>query len=107
MAVVGGKRVGFSGGGALGALVLGATAGRLWPASAKKAVQANVNATWLYLQPALFGLLGGIALRRAHLGRRRLRLRLVLGLAADPATQHRVELVEDDGREGGEDDQLQ
>ena len=58
LSVIGGKRVGFSGGGALGALVLGATCGRLWPAAARTAVQARVNATWTHLQPALFGLLG-------------------------------------------------
>ena len=58
LAVVGGKRADFSGGGALGALVLGATASRLWPADARKAVQAYVNAAWNHLQPALFGLLG-------------------------------------------------
>lgn len=58
LAVIGGKRADFSGGGALGALVLGATASRLWPADARKAVQAHVNAAWNHLQPALFGLLG-------------------------------------------------
>ena len=51
---VGGKASGFSGGGALGAIVLGASAGRLWPLDAKKAVQANVNEAWALLQPALF-----------------------------------------------------
>jgi NhaP-type Na+/H+ or K+/H+ antiporter len=58
LSVFGGKQLNFSGGGALGAIVLGATAARLWPADARKAVQAHVNAAWALLQPALFGLLG-------------------------------------------------
>lgn len=58
LSVVGGKSIKFSGGGALGALVLGATAGRLWPSDAKKEVQTHVNNLWATLQPALFGLLG-------------------------------------------------
>lgn len=53
-----GKRTRSSGGGALGAIVLGTTAARLWPQSVRKPVQANVNAVWTRLQPALFGLLG-------------------------------------------------
>ena len=58
LSVIGGKRADFSGGGALGAIVLGATASRLWPVDARKAVQARINATWLHMQPALFSLLG-------------------------------------------------
>ena len=58
LSVVGGKSINFSGGGALGAIVLGATAGRLWPDAVKKEVQAHVNDMWALLQPALFGLLG-------------------------------------------------
>lgn len=58
VAVFAGKRTRSSGGGALGAIVLGATASRLWPAAVRKPVQANVNAVWGRLQPALFGLLG-------------------------------------------------
>ena len=57
-ACLSGKRSDFSGGGALGAIVLGATAARLWPAKERTAVQAQVNAAWAHLQPALFGLLG-------------------------------------------------
>ena len=58
LSVIGGKRADFSGGGALGAIVLGATAARLWPATERTAVQAQVNAAWAQMQPALFGLLG-------------------------------------------------
>jgi NhaP-type Na+/H+ or K+/H+ antiporter len=58
LSVVGGKRADFSGGGALGAIVLGATSGRLWPTATRKAVQVHVNYAWSLLQPALFGLLG-------------------------------------------------
>lgn len=50
--------VAFSGGGALGAVVLGCAASRLWPAAARTAVQAEVNALWQLVMPALFGLLG-------------------------------------------------
>ena len=62
LAIFGGKYVGFSGGGALAAIVLGATAARLWTVPACGSVHADVklrvNATWTSLQPALFGLLG-------------------------------------------------
>ena len=58
LAVLGGKHVGFSGGGALSAIVIGATAARLWTASASASVRVNVNELWRHLQPALFGLLG-------------------------------------------------
>jgi hypothetical protein len=58
LSVLGGKRVGFSGGGALAAIVLGVTAGRLWTKAAITPVRAHVNAAWAFLQPALFGLLG-------------------------------------------------
>ncbi|KAL1503607.1 hypothetical protein AB1Y20_012084 [Prymnesium parvum] len=56
--VLGGKTVAFSGGGALGAVVLGCTASRLWPAELRLPVQAQINALWQRLMPALFGLLG-------------------------------------------------
>jgi len=58
LAVFGGKEATLSGGGALAAIVLGATAARLWPAEACKPVRAHVNEAWGHLQPALFGLLG-------------------------------------------------
>lgn len=58
VAVIGGKAANASGGGALGAIVLGATAGRVWPDKVRKPVQASVNHAWALLQPALFGLLG-------------------------------------------------
>lgn len=61
LAVFGGKEATLSGGGALAAIVLGATAARLWPAEACKPVRAHVNEAWGHLQPALFGLLGAVS----------------------------------------------
>ena len=58
LCVFGGKALNFAGGGALGAVVLGAAAARGWGDEARAPVRAAVNAAWARAQPALFGLLG-------------------------------------------------
>jgi hypothetical protein len=64
LSVIGGKHLGFTGGGALAAVTLGCAAARGWPPSTRVIVQKRLNKVWRYFQPALFGLLGaGVELR--------------------------------------------
>jgi len=58
LSVFGGKELQFSGGGALGAVVLGAAAATWWLQDRRACVQAAINRLWAFAQPALFGLLG-------------------------------------------------
>lgn len=59
LAVFGGRRVHLAGGGALGAVVLGCTAGARWGKARAAPCAASLNALWTAVaQPLLFGLLG-------------------------------------------------